>query len=250
MTASPFEDRSDCYEAMIDWPKRLAHEAPFYRRLLQSVAARRVLDVACGTGHHAALFHGWGLQVEGADISESMLARARQNFGEPDGLAWTHRGYAEPPATAGPFDVALCVGNSLALAPDLPTVRLALARMLAAVRPGGAVVVHVLNLWRLPDGPCHWQKCVRAELPQGPAIIFKGVHRQGATGYVELLVSSLADVSQWRSDCVAFLGFEAATLERWARAAGAGSVEVYGSYHDEPYQRSSSTDLIVVARAG
>ena len=36
--------------------------------------------------------------------------------------------------------------------------------MFAAVRAGGLVVLHVLNLWRLPDGPCVWQKCRRAPL--------------------------------------------------------------------------------------
>ena len=44
--------------------------------------------------------------------------------------------------------------------------RRAVAEMLAAVRPGGAVVVQVLNLWRLPDGPCVWQKRRRAKLPR------------------------------------------------------------------------------------
>ena len=248
MTASPFEDLADCYEALIDWPKRLTHEAPFYRRVFESVSARHVLDAACGTGHHAALFHSWGLRVEGADISESMLVRARDNFGQPAGLQWTRRGYSDPLESTRAFDVVLCVGNSLALAPDLQTARAAVTRMLDALRAGGAMVVHVLNLWRLTDGPCQWQKCVRTELEAGPVMIFKGVHRHGATGYVDLVVSSVADTPVWRSDCVPFLGCEAATLEQWAREGGADTVEVYGSYHHEPYRRESSTDLIAVAR--
>ena len=62
----------------------------------------------------------------------------------------------------------LCVGNSLALAPDPPAARTAVTCMLAAVRPGGALVLHVLNLWRMADGPCHWQKCVRTDLGRIP----------------------------------------------------------------------------------
>jgi hypothetical protein len=119
--------------------------------------------------------------------------------------------------------------------------------MLDAVHAGGAIVLHVLNLWRLADGPCQWQKCVRAELETGPVIIFKGVHRHGSAGYVDLVVSSLVDQTAWRSDCVLFLGLEATTLEQWAREAGADTVEVYGSYHHEPYRRETSTDLIVLA---
>ena len=39
--------------------------------------------------------------------------------------------------------------------------------MIEALRPGGVLLVQVLNLWRLPDGPCVWQKCLRTRLPQG-----------------------------------------------------------------------------------
>jgi SAM-dependent methyltransferase len=248
MDPSPFAELADYYEAMIDWPKRLAHEGPFYQQLFAAVGARHVLDAACGTGHHAALFHTWGLRVEGADISESMLTQARRNFAQPAGLRWTRRGYSDPTPIAGALDVAVCVGNSLALAPDLATARTAVKCMLNAVRAGGAIVLHVLNLWRLADGPCLWQKCVHTERDAGPVIIFKGVHRHGSAGYVDLVIASLADRSAWRSDCVPFLGFEATTLEQWARAAGADTVDTYGGYQHEPYQRETSTDLIVVAR--
>jgi len=248
MPTSPFEDLSDCYEAMIDWPKRLAHEAPWYRRLFDELEAQSVLDTACGTGHHAALFHSWQMRVEGADISESMLARARRNFGEPPGLTWVRRGYADAPAAREPFDVALCVGNSLALAPDLGTARTAVTHMIQSVRPGGAVVLHVLNLWRLPDGPCQWQKCVHTQIAQRPVVIIKGVHRNGPSGYVDLVVSARDEAHAWRSDSVPFHGLEAATLEQWASEAGARAVDLYGGYRQEPYQRETSTDLIVVIR--
>ena len=59
MNADLFADLTDVYEAMVDWPKRLANEEPFYRRLFARIGARRVLDAACGTGHHASMFHAW-----------------------------------------------------------------------------------------------------------------------------------------------------------------------------------------------
>ena len=91
-----FDDFADAYEAMIDWPKRLAHEEPFYRRLFDRLRAGSVLDAACGTGQHAAMFHSWGLQVEGADVSPVMIERAKTKFGEPRGLQWTVRGFEQP----------------------------------------------------------------------------------------------------------------------------------------------------------
>ena len=87
MNPDTFNQLVDVYEAMIDWPKRLAAEEPFYRRWFQQAGVKRVVDVACGTGHHAAMFHGWGLDVEGADLSPAMIERARAGFGEAGGIA-------------------------------------------------------------------------------------------------------------------------------------------------------------------
>ena len=116
-----FDDLTDIYESMINWPKRLAHEEPFYRGLFGRIGARRVVDVACGAGQHAAMFHSWGLEVTGADISPAMIARAREHFGEPRGLRWLVRGYDQPFADGETADAVVCVGNSLALAPDMTT---------------------------------------------------------------------------------------------------------------------------------
>ena len=281
-----FDDLTDIYEAMIDWPKRLANEGPFYRRWFERVGVQSVVDVACGTGRHAAMFHSWGMsEATGADISPNMIHRARTTFGEPAGLRWVVRGFDEPIAAAKPFDAAICVGNSLALAPDPATVQRAIGQMLAAVRTaeekatgGGILIVQVLNLWCLPDGPCHWQKCQRATLPQGEVLILKGVHRCGSRGYVDLIVAGLgeekgtgpicaqhrAPTAGWsgrsgkwglspflrllHSESVPLLGLEAAELEHVARAAGAAEVAFFGGYQDQPYDRRKSTDLIMVAR--
>ena len=83
MSGDVFNDVTDVYEAMIDWPKRLANEGRFFRRLFDDVGVSRVVDVACGTGRHGAMFHSWGMEVEGADIGTSMIERARTNLGEP-----------------------------------------------------------------------------------------------------------------------------------------------------------------------
>jgi SAM-dependent methyltransferase len=245
-TTRSFDDLTGIYEATIDWRKRLANEEPFYRRLFPRLDARSVLDAACGTGRHAALFHSWGLRVEGADISPAMIARARADFGEPAGLSWVVRGFADP-IPGGLLDVVVCVGNSLALAGELAVAQRAVGRMLAAVRPGGALVVQVLNLWHLPDGPCQWQKCKQATVGQRDILIVKGVHRSGAAGHVDLIVVDLADPGKMQTDGIRFLGLEADLLHAAARHGGAHAVEFFGGYQGQAYDRPSSTDLLMVA---
>lgn len=247
MSGNLFDDLTDVYEAMINWPKRLAHEEPFFRQVFENVGAHNVVDVACGTGRHAAMFHSWGLRVEGADISGNMLQRACDLHGEPSGLRWVERGFDQTIEPAEPFDAAICIGNSLALAPDHETAEQAIRQMLAAVRDGGVVVVHVLNIWRLPDGPCVWQKCRRAVISDREVLIVKGVHRCGTQGFVEMVVADATGEPEMHSDSFPFLGFEAPELERMAIEGGAKSVEFYGGYQNRPFTREKSVDLVMVA---
>jgi SAM-dependent methyltransferase len=245
-----FDQLPDVYDALIDWPKRLANEGPFYRRWFDRLGIHSAVDVACGTGHHAAMLHGWGLRIEGSDLSPKMIEQARAAHGEPDGLRWTVRGFDQAIEPPGSFDAAICVGNSLALAPDVEMVRRVIGEMLAAIRGGGLVVVHVLNLWRLPEGPCTWQKCRRATLPPHDVLILKGVHRADRHGFVDLVVANLADNAILHAESVPFLGLEADELEDFARQAGARQLDFFGGYRDQPYDRSRSVDLLMVARRG
>jgi len=248
MGEKPFDDLADVYDAMIDWTRRLAREEPFYRRVFARFEARRVIDVACGTGRHAARFHSWGLEVEAADLNASMIAHARARFGRPAGLRWVVRGFDQPIDAARPFDVALCVGNSLSLSPDADVVRRTLGQMLEALRPGGGLVLHVLNLAPLPDGPARWQKATRLMLPRGDVFLLKGVHRHGRRGYVDLVLSNVETGALLHGESVPFLGLDSTDLTCMVQEAGAAVIQCLGGYADEPFEPTKSTDLNMVAR--
>jgi len=235
------------YEAMVDWPKRLAREAPFFRRLIDQIQAKRLVDVACGTGQHVAMFRSWGLDVEGSDASPEMITRARQiNRSEP-GLRLVVRNYEDPIETDQPFDVAICTGNSLSLAADLDVATRAIQRMFEAVRSGGTVVVQVLNIWRLAEGPCLWQKCFRMELNGQDVVVVKGIVRCGQQAHIQLLVIRLTDETQLEADSSLLLGFRPSQFEQIARQAGAGEVVFCGGYENQPFDPATSADLIMVA---
>ncbi len=247
MSSGSFEDLSGVYEAIVDWPKRLSREAPFYRSLFTSHQVQTILDVACGSGHHAAMFQRWGLTVTGSDVSSAMIQTARQVHGEPAGLRWQVRSFAEPyPDEA--VDAAICIGNSLALASDFATAQTATRRLLQAVHPGGLVVVQLANLWALPDGPGKWQKCQRVRHDGQEAIAIKGIQRCGSRGFVNFLVASPSEPERWTSQAIPLLGITAQQLTCWLQDEGARSVERWGSYERTHYDPPTSTDLLVVAQ--
>lgn len=183
-----FEVPPELYEKLIDWEKRLAYEAPFYRWLFDRFAVRCVLDVACGTGHHAALFHSWGLEVEGADASPTMVAFAKTRFGEPPGLSWVVRNYLSRHPKPESFDAVVCLGNSLSLARDSIQVAEAVQSMFGAIRKGGVLLIHFLNYARVPDQCTTWQKVQVVSWNGQSFCVLKGLHRLGQEALVSFVV--------------------------------------------------------------
>jgi SAM-dependent methyltransferase len=249
MTREIFNAGVERYEALIDWPKRMANEGPFYHRLFEAARVKSVLDVACGTGHHAEMFHSWGLRVEGADLSAAMIDLCRARLGESRDLRWVARSFDRPSEPPGSFDAVICVGNSLSLVDDAQMIDRAVGAMLESARPGGLCVIHVLNVWSVQEGPILWQKHRRVRLSGREYILLKGIRRHGSRAWVEIvdLSGEQGDPSLW-SESVSFAGLEASRLTEIARTAGALTVEVHGSYSGAPYQREKSTDIILVCR--
>jgi glycine/sarcosine N-methyltransferase len=157
----------------------LAAELPFIERQLQAVGARRVLDVACGTGMHAVALAQRGYAVAGADLSAGMVERARSNAataevevrfevagfgalartfgcvprpGDPglgDCPSAASSGRYGPTRTGPSFDAVLCLGNSL---PHLLTpteLAAALDDFAACLRPGGLLLIQNRNFDRV-----------------------------------------------------------------------------------------------------
>jgi len=74
-----YDALSEDYDRFVNWENRLACEMPFIERILREADARRVIDIACGTGLHAIELARRGYEVVGADLSSPMIERAREN---------------------------------------------------------------------------------------------------------------------------------------------------------------------------
>jgi glycine/sarcosine N-methyltransferase len=145
---------ADDYDRFVDWDKRLAREAPFFRRLFEERGVSRVIDVGCGSGRHAVLFASWGLEVVGVDPDARMLASARAHAAASgQTVRFVEGGFGGLAGLGlGPADALTCTGNALPHVEGLAGLREALADFAEVLRPGAALVLHLLDHDRLLDG--------------------------------------------------------------------------------------------------
>lgn len=125
---------AEFYDEIYPPPSRQA-----LRRLAALAAGGAVLEAGIGTGRYALPLAAQGIAVHGIDASPAMLAALRRKPGG-DAIALTLGDFALA-HLAGPFQLVLCLANTLALLPDAATQRRALARFAAGLQPGGRLLL-------------------------------------------------------------------------------------------------------------
>ena len=129
-------------------------EVDFLIEHLQLNPNQRILDMGCGTGRHALELARRGYRVTGVDLSDGMLAEGRK-VAEAEGLTTItfQQGDATQYTTDAPFDRVYCVcEGSLGLigAGSTPEEHdmTVLRNLYAALKPGGRMLITVLNAMR------------------------------------------------------------------------------------------------------
>ena len=243
-----YDQLGEGYDTVINWDERLGREAPFYRDLFAREGTGSVLNTACGTGEHAALFASWGLEVVGADISAEMIATCRRKYaGQP--IEWVEAGFSETfDALGRSFDAVTCLGNSWPhVLTDREATRAAqdLARL---TKPRGVLVIQQLNYEAMR---------LRGERLMGPQVrmiegketLFLRIFDLDRDPIRFTMVKLTRDVDAWtREDWETehrVWGHEA--VRSLLQGAGFRSVECFGGFAPSPFEPSSSDQIVLVA---
>ena len=254
-----YDTFSSDYDRFVNWNARLAVEVPWIEEQLQrapqpSQAPRRVLDAACGTGMHAIALAQRGYAAAGADLSATMVERARQNASAAGVQArFEAAGFGKLGETfgSGVFDVVLCLGNSLPHVLTPAELAEAIEDFTACLRPGGLLIVQNRNFDAVTAQGERWME------PQA--------HREGRREWIF--------VRFYDFDPDGLITFNILTLKRdesggWSQkaaatrlrpllqaelvpaliAAGFKEINSYGNMSGAPFETETSGNLVVTAQ--
>jgi len=246
------------YDTFVNWAARLEREAPFFRSIFDEIGAKRVIDVGAGSARHSIMFGTWGLTVDAVDPDDSMLEAAESNIAdaaesiaEAGGAVRLARGGfgdLEGLGLSG-ADGLVCTGNALPHVEDVDGLRAAFADFAAVLRPGGALVLHLLNHARLLDKKPRAIPPVVRETPEGTMVFLRVISYAEDVLDFDFITLVRDAEGEWelthrRSPHVAL---PADLLQRELEAAGFGDVRLLGG-HDGHALSDADESVIVVAK--
>lgn len=119
-------------------------EADWIEHALGTELGASILDLACGSGHHATELALRRYEITGLDLSSAMLSRAAETAnGLGAEVKWVQADMVHMDFVDA-FDAAYCVGTSFGLFDDERNTEVA-RRLHRALKPNGTFLLQVLN---------------------------------------------------------------------------------------------------------
>ncbi|WP_088553821.1 class I SAM-dependent methyltransferase [Calderihabitans maritimus] len=168
--AELFDKKSSDYDNWYQTPKgrlvdKIEKEAIY--GYLKPRASMEILDIGCGTGNFSLELARLGVKVTGIDVSEAMLAKAREKATQ-EGLAikFLRADARKLPFGEASFDAVVSV-TALEFVPNLAD---ALQEAYRVLKPGGRLVVGLIG------GNSAWSRYYEAKAARDPESVFRWAH--------------------------------------------------------------------------
>jgi 2-polyprenyl-3-methyl-5-hydroxy-6-metoxy-1,4-benzoquinol methylase len=117
--------------------------------LVDALAPATVLDVGCGEGRFCRMLEARGLATTGVDPTAALIERARALHPQGD-----YRVEGAEAMTVGAHDLVVCYLSLI----DMPDLDAALTRIVAAIRPGGHLLIANLTAFNTAAVHLGWVK--------------------------------------------------------------------------------------------
>jgi ubiquinone/menaquinone biosynthesis C-methylase UbiE len=225
------------------FPRDLAEDSRMLAPLFERRGVKSVLDCACGTGLQVAMLARQGYDVTGSDVSESMLALARQRLDQQQIAAkLVNAEWAQLPGVFdGRFDAVICIGNSLPLATTDEAVQESVRGMYGVLAPGGVLVIQNRNMDKMireePDA-------VLNEADDGYVLFVFDYRDQYVIYKIFYLVTGGSEEGKVTYNQFTMNLLTRAKFERMLKQVGAISCKFFGDSYLASFSASRSPRLI------
>lgn len=253
-----YDSFSEDYDRFVNWTGRLAYEMPFLVKQITYLKspkkeALKILDSACGTGMHAIELAKQGHRVSAADLFPQMVKKGKENalLAEVD-VQFAPAGFGELTGVFGQnqFDLVLCLGNSLPHILHEKDLVEALEDFASLLRQGGMLFIQNRNFDAVMNQQSRWME-PQVFQEEGKEWIFQRFYDFLADGSIRFNIVTLkrAMDGDWQAGVGSTLLrpqlYE--QLNSLLADVGFKAVQAYGNMEGEPFNPSSSGNLILTA---
>ncbi|MFJ6677202.1 class I SAM-dependent methyltransferase [Actinosynnema sp. NPDC091369] len=212
--------------------------------LLRVSRGTRVLDLACGPAVHVVPLARHGAEVTGVDLSDAMLARAREACDRAGvGARLVHadmREHVEPDA----YDLIINMYTSFGYFTDPEDNLTVLRNAFTSLKPGGRLLVDLLGKEVLAS----WVGRPQAVDVEGGTVFMRDTILDDWTK-LRTDWTLVRDGVAHHASIVSFL-YSAAELRALFETAGFTHVECYGDFDASPYDNRARRLIVRGTRAG
>ena len=244
-TVDFYQGLAEHYDSMTRFAERLQSETERLAIWRQKLACHSVVDVGCGTGLHSIALAKLGLQVTAIDPELAMLKVAAENaatYGVTLRLLAGTMQNLHRHLTAKQ-DALFCLGNTL---PHLLTDRSLYAGLRSAhkvLRPGGALVIQLLNYQRIL---AQQERIVQINRTDETEWIRFYDFLDGRIRFNVLMIQGSCAPFHHRLFSTLLRPYQRKELHSTLQACGFAKIAYYANLEEAPYQRFSP-NLVICA---
>lgn len=235
------------YDLMTDAAAREPKHRVEIEKLIDAFHPSVVLDAGCGTGLTTQLFAEKGVRTIGVDASEEMvrLSRARcARFGDLTEFT-VSRFESLPPGYSKQFDLVVCLANSLSGIPSTASLMRSLKQFKRVLRPGGALVIQILNPALIREGEPFGVKVSR----HGETLYHRYASRRGKEISLHIVRTDLSShPPSFRPFVHTYQPLSLKELSHLLSSAGLDRIKGWGNLTLTEVFKPQSRDMVLVAR--